>query len=110
MNIDKFKQIIGLIIKKERERQGLTQDALSEIISLDATNLSYIENGRRAPSFPTLCKIITHLKFEPNELFSFLPFKETDKNMLDIEIYQALKPLSDETKQSILDLVKKLSK
>ena len=51
----------GLIVRKLRERKGLTQEALSEQTGLDRTYISGIEVGRRNVGFRNIVKIIKAL-------------------------------------------------
>lgn len=98
------KIILGRLIKKEREKQGLTQDKLSCLVSIDPTNLSKIERGISFPSFGSFCKIVEALKIEPNYLLSFISFNNS-KNKLNEELYAIIETLPDEIKEKIIDLI-----
>lgn len=50
-------ELIGLNIKREREKAGLTQEILSEKIGLDSKTLSKIERGKVGISIATLSQI-----------------------------------------------------
>jgi Predicted transcriptional regulators len=52
---------IGKRIKAERERNGLTREKFSELVSISPTYLSQIELGQRHPSLPTTIKIASTL-------------------------------------------------
>lgn len=45
---------LGMKIKSERKRQGLTLEALSEKLGISRNFLWEIEAGRKAPALPTL--------------------------------------------------------
>jgi transcriptional regulator with XRE-family HTH domain len=52
---------IGKRIKAERERNGLTREKFSELVSISPTYFSQIELGQRHPSLPTTIKIASTL-------------------------------------------------
>jgi len=47
-------QVIGLNVKRIRQRLGLTQKALADKVEVTQAALSYIEKGERNPSVSTL--------------------------------------------------------
>ena len=49
------------IIRKEREKQGISRYKLSKAIDTGPTNLKKIEDGTHSPSFGMICKICTEL-------------------------------------------------
>lgn len=49
---------IGEIIKKERDRCGLTQEQLSEKSGISSRSISHYENDERDPQMMTLGKIM----------------------------------------------------
>ncbi len=110
MTKNEIKNIIGLIIKNARDSNKLTQEELSARININQSNLSNIENGKNFPSFETLCAIVEILNIEPNELLGFLKFKENKKTSLDIELFEYIRNLDNNTKNSLLSIVKKLTK
>lgn len=71
MNIDEIKLLTGLRIKNIRERLKYTQEQMSELIQIDISALSKIENGKNFPSYETLYKFFGILKINPTELFDF---------------------------------------
>lgn len=56
--------ILGYIIKKARLKKELTQHQLSEIINIDQSDLSKIENGKLCPSLSTIKRIAKGLNTE----------------------------------------------
>jgi len=103
---DKQKKIlIGRLIKTERERQKITQDKLSDLVGIDATNLSKIERGISFPSFKNFCKIIEILKIEPNYFLSFIKYEKKEINSLDKELTEIFKTFSNDTKKKIIELI-----
>lgn len=109
MNEIKYKKLIGLIVKNKRDELGLTQEELSAQLDIDQSNLSNIENGKNFPSFTTFCTLAETLNIEPNEFLGFLKFDKNSKETIDIEIQEYLKPLSQELKAHILEILKKIN-
>lgn len=68
--IDKnlLKITIGKNIKLEREKAGLTQEVLSEMVSLEPKTLSAVERGTVGLSIPSLVRICDILKVSPNAI------------------------------------------
>ncbi len=108
MNDETKKKILGKIIQNERKKQGITQDKLASLIDLDPTNLSRIERGKSFPSFETFCNIIETLKVEPNIFLSYISYSKNKVNLIDMELFQNLALLSDNTKIKINELIKTL--
>ena len=69
-----FKKLLGNRIKTIRKARKLTQEQLAEYVNIGTPNISYIENGKFAPSIDTLQKIAQALKVEPYELYLALRF------------------------------------
>jgi len=61
-------QLIGQILRKYREKQGLTQDVLSGLAGLDRTHYSKLERGLRSPTIDTLFKIAHALEVQPHDI------------------------------------------
>ena len=62
---------LGLRIKELREKQGLTQLKLAEILDMEASNLSKIERGIQIPKEESLENISNALKVDVKELFNY---------------------------------------
>lgn len=56
-------------IKIIRKTRGITQEKLAELVELDTSSISHIENGKYYPSAENLEKILKVLKITPSELF-----------------------------------------
>ena len=110
MEVKDYKHLIGIRIKRLRNFMNLTQEAFCNLIELENSNLSNIENGKSYPSIQTLVKILVKFKIEPNDFLNFVDWKEEEVNPLDIEISEYLKPLSDNLKVHILEVLKNMQK
>ncbi len=66
-NEDFFKDYrikLGEAIKEIRENRGYSQDELAEIMQINRSTISKIENGKFAFSVDYLAKLGWHLKFD----------------------------------------------
>ena len=62
---------LGLRIKELREKQGLTQLKLAEILDMEASNLSKFERGIQIPKVESLENISSALNVDVKELFNY---------------------------------------
>ncbi len=56
-------------LRRERERQGISQEALAELAGLHRTQASKIERGLREPKLSTIAKLCRALNVTPNDLY-----------------------------------------
>jgi len=68
---DNMKKLLGKRIKEIRNKRGLTQERLAELVEINTPNISYIENGKFYPSYETFVGLVNALEIEPQELFAF---------------------------------------
>ncbi len=59
---------IGKVIRKEREKRSLSQEALSELAGINRSFLGEIERGERTPTIITLQKLADGLSMKLSEL------------------------------------------
>ena len=59
---------LGVRVRCSREERGLTQQSLADVIGIDRTYLSGIENGRRNVSFENLVRLARGLGIPLSEL------------------------------------------
>ena len=86
MNI---KKLLGKRVQEVRRKNGLTQERLAELVGLDTSSVSNIENGKYFPTADNLDKILKVLKLSPEELFILSHHKNPD-NMME-EMVEAMK-------------------
>ena len=55
----------GANVRKYRETQGLSLDALSDLIDSDKSSVSKLENGDRTPKYDTVLKLADALQITP---------------------------------------------
>ncbi len=102
-----IKKLLGKRIKEIRKSKNLTQDKVAEIINIETTSLSNIENGKYYPTADNLEKIIKVLDIQPYKLFQFehlAPNDDLQKEIVDLlnknperikDIYKIVKALLD---------------
>lgn len=91
------KNKLGQRIKQLRITKGYSQDDLCDKIGIDPPSLSKFENGKNAPSLPTLIKIIDALEVQPNEVFDYSHFKSESE--LERDLINRYRKLTVEKKQ-----------
>lgn len=84
-----IKKLLGKRIKELRNKKGLTQEKLAEMIGVGERNLSKIECGNNFVTAETLSKIIDALEIESKELFDFN--HHNDKQLLKEELLDGIK-------------------
>lgn len=109
MNINELKAQLGNRIKSLRTKRGYTQEQFCEIINLDQSNLSNIENGKTFPDMSTVFSMINKANIEPNFLFGYTEDNKIKYTPTDYEIINLIVKLSEETKiklKSIIEMLK----
>jgi len=79
-----YKKVVGRRLKELRQRKGLKQEQLAEMVALEPASISNIENGRNYPSFQNLEKIINVLGTTFVEVFQFEQHQEPTDLMAEI--------------------------
>lgn len=59
---------LGTRIRDARLIRGMTGRETAEKLGLSPSGYRYIEDGERAPSYDTLCRIVELLQIDPREL------------------------------------------
>ena len=97
--------LVGINIKREREKAGFTQDQFSELLGIGSKSLSSIERGVVGVSLTTLMKICNLLHVTPNVLL----YESAQKNDAD-SIALQLKMLNPEQFSIASDMIANLMK
>lgn len=108
MEVKKLREQLGSRIKTFRTKKGYTQEQFCEIINLDQSNLSNIENGKAFPDIVTLHSIIRNAGIEPNYLFGYTDDDGVKYTPLDYEIIDLIVKLSKDTKLKLKNIVELL--
>ena len=91
MNI---KVLFGSRLKEFRQKAGLTQAELAELVNVDNKHISCIESGKNFPSADLLYRLSSVLNIEPKDLFEFYHLQNTSD--LKKSITNMLEKLSTE--------------
>lgn len=97
---------LGSKIKEIRQNNGLTQEALAEMVSCNTSHISNIENNHTKVSLNVLLAIANALDTSIDYLLS--DQYENTSLALDNEIARELKNCSPEAKERILRIIKAL--
>ncbi len=103
MNI---KKLLGKRIKELRKQRKMTQEQVAEIMNIETTSLSNIENGKYYPTAENLEKIMQILHADPRALFCFEHCQEPED--LITEIGEILKRNPDRIRD-VYKIVKSLA-
>ena len=75
-----IKKAFGVVLKKERERIGITQIDLAGLCDIDKETISLYERGLRQPTLKTLLKLADALNVEAEYLVT-----EVKKHLTSLE-------------------------
>ena len=99
---------IGLKIKNRRKALNITQEAVANILDVNASHISNIECGRAHPSLTALVQIANILQCSVdcflNEEYTY-KIDQTDNQTLDKEIIDKLKFCDTEKKLKINKII-----
>lgn len=65
------KELLGKRLRELRKRKGINQEKLAELIDVDPTTISNIENGKNYPSMSNLENLLNVLDCSFIEAFDF---------------------------------------
>ncbi len=71
--------IVGQVIRRQRQRKRLSQDALSGLAGIARTHLTMIENGSKQPNLETVWRIAQALDIPTSELIHLIELEHSNK-------------------------------
>ncbi len=83
------KKLLGKRLRELRKRRGISQERLAELIEVDPTTVSNIENGKNYPTMSNLYKLLEVLDCTFTEAFDF-EHKNNNDNLIN-QIIERLK-------------------
>lgn len=114
----------GLYLRKIRKLSKLSLNELENRSGVSSALLSRIENGKRNPSYKSICKIAPHLNVSSAELLAkagllsdnpvlIIDNDKTKELIINLteakkELLMALDPLSEETIRLIVKVIKSI--
>ena len=81
------KKQFGARIKELREKRGLNQEQLAELIDMESRHLSRIETGKSFTTIDNIVKIAKTLDISVEKLFSFEHKKDKEDMIKEINHY-----------------------
>jgi len=87
------KELLGKRLRELRKRKGINQEQLAEMIDVDPTTISNIENGKNYPSLVNLENLLNVLNSSFLEAFDF-EHKNSSENLI-YQINEKLKTNPD---------------
>ena len=75
------KELLGKRLRELRKRKGINQEKLAELINVDPTTISNIENGKNYPSMVNLENLLDVLNSSFMEAFDF-EHKNNNENLI----------------------------
>lgn len=78
--MSKIKKLLGQRIRELRKSRQITQEHLAEMLGIGTANISYIENGKFAPSIENFEKMAEIFGVEAYELYKF-PSRESKEEI-----------------------------
>lgn len=94
---------IGKRIKELREANNIKQFELAEMLEMEPSNLTRIENGYQFPKEENLSKIAAKLNVDEKDLFDFKHLKSRDE-IINL-INNAVLKLDDKKLQSVYKII-----
>jgi transcriptional regulator with XRE-family HTH domain len=61
---------VALLLKEERQKQGISLNLLAEKAGLSRQAVAFVEQGLRTPSLETLLRMTDALKVEPEKIIA----------------------------------------
>jgi len=98
------KEQFGKKIKYFRQRQGLTQEQLSEMANISFSYLTYIESGRNKPTVDVIINLLNALNINYSELTDDSSYN----NELTISLLEKYNNLDEKGKNLMLVILTKL--
>ncbi len=90
----------GERIIKARQKKGLSQKALAELLNISATRLNYWEKNKREPDLSMFSRIVTVLESDANELLGLYKYSN---NSIEIPKYNKLNSTGRSKADSYID-------
>ena len=85
--MDLSKKLFGARIKELREKTGLNQEKLAEMVGMEARHLSRIETGKSFTTIENISKLAQALGVNISSLFEFDHKNEKDLLIKKIDLY-----------------------
>ena len=71
IKIDEIDKKVGLNIRLERVKRGISQETLADMAGLARSTMGIIERGEQSPSLQTIAKVANVFQIDMYKLFLF---------------------------------------
>lgn len=71
IKIDEIDKKLGLNIRLERVKRGISQEILADMAGIARSTMGIIERGEQSPSLQTVAKVANALQLDIYKLFLF---------------------------------------
>ena len=71
IKIDEIDKKVGLNIRLERVKRGISQETLADMAGLARSTMGIIERGEQSPSLQTIAKVANPFQIDMYKLFLF---------------------------------------
>jgi len=99
------KELIGVRLKRLRQRRKLSQEALAEKVGISSKYVSSIERGKENPTLDIMIKLAHTLGVEMEELFAISHEESNPKKLREL-INRLLKEADGEKMRMIVKLLR----
>lgn len=107
--MSEIKKVIGLQIKKYREKKEMQQKDLAELLSVTPGAVSGWESGNFMPGPETLMLLCDTLEISMDDLFGRAKKELADNGELDFDIEDEFKNLEKARQNNLIEFIKKYS-
>lgn len=109
--MEKIYRLVGIRIKAERKRLGLSQEELSQKARISANFLGHIERGTKRTSLKTVENIARALEIPISALFSMVrEYKTTEEDKSLKHLFYLIKDGSSNDKKNMVKIAKMMRK
>ena len=93
---------VGQRIRELRENRSLKQVELAELINMEPSNLSKLENGNQFPKEENIVKLAAVLNVEVKDLFNFGHIKTRE------QLLESINHFANESDTAVLEFIYKI--
>jgi len=98
-----FGEEFGGRLRAARERRGLTQSQLAELVGLYPSQISNYENGEKVPEGETMVLLADALEVSLDELARGVP-REAPEDVRDVRLRASVRELEDAGDRQLVDV------
>ncbi len=101
-----FYKLLGLRVRAERKKLGLTQEELAEKVGITGNFIGHIERGNKKASLDTLIKLADALEILIGNLFTEVKYEPKKEDLLLKKLVSTVRDKESSDKKLILKLAK----